>query len=256
MIPVITDTHAHVFYGQYDADREAMLERARTAGVTRVVVVGTDAESSAQAFALAAQHPGLYPTAGIHPHDCAEKFATDRARIEELARDPRCVAVGETGLDFFRSLSPHDTQIESLRFHLALAREVAKPVIVHCRDAHPRMAEVLAEQRSVIGVMHCWSMGADELAPYLELGYYISFSGVVTYPKNDANRAAARAVPQDRILVETDCPYLAPRTKRGQRNEPAYVCETLEVVARERGVSTAELARATSENATRLFGLA
>ncbi|MCC6406516.1 MAG: TatD family hydrolase [Planctomycetes bacterium] len=253
---MITDTHSHVFYDQFDADREAMLARARAAGVSRVVVVGTDAASSRRAFELAALHPGLYPTAGIHPHDCEERFATDRDAIAELARDPRCVAVGETGLDFFRSLSAHDVQIECLRFHLALAREVAKPVIVHCRDAHPRMVDVLREARGVIGVMHCWSMGAEELEPYLELGYYISFSGVVTYPKNDANRAAARAVPLDRVLVETDCPYLAPKSRRGKRNEPAFVCETLETVARERGVSTEELARATSDNAARLFRLA
>jgi TatD DNase family protein len=253
---VITDTHAHVFYDKFDVDREAMLARARESGVTRMIVVGTDAESSKQAFELAATYPGLHPTAGIHPHDCAEKLATDRATIEELARDPRCVAIGETGLDFFRSLSPHDVQIESLRFHLELAERVKKPVIIHCRDAHPRMAEVLAERRDVIGVMHCWSMGPDELRPYLDLGYYISFSGVVTYPKNDANRAAARAVPSDRIVVETDAPYLAPKSRRGERNEPAFLAETLAVVARERGVSTDELARTTSDNATRLFRLA
>jgi TatD DNase family protein len=252
---VIVDTHAHVFYASFDADREAMLRRARAAGVERMLVVGTDAQTSRRAFELAAQHPGLYPTAGIHPHDCGEKLASDRDAIAGLARDPRCVAVGETGLDFFRSLSAHEVQVESLRFHLALAREVAKPVIVHCRDAHPRMVDELARERGVVGVMHCWSLGAAELAPYLELGYYVSFSGVVTYPKNEENRAAARAVPLDRLLVETDCPYLAPQSRRGARNEPAFVCETLEAVARARGTTRDELARATSENAARLFRL-
>lgn len=253
---MITDTHAHVFYDAFDADRDAMLARASAAGVSRVIVVGTDAASSRAAFELAARHPGLFPTAGIHPHDCEQRFASDRDEIARLAHDPRCVAIGETGLDFFRSLSSHDAQLESLRFHLELARATAKPVIVHCRDAHPRMAEVLGEARGVIGVMHCWSLGPDELAPYLELGYSISFSGVVTYPKNVANRAAARAVPLERLLVETDCPYLAPQSRRGKRNEPAYVAETLDVIARERGVSSAELARITSENAARLFQLA
>lgn len=252
---MITDTHAHVFYDAFDADRDAMLARASAAGVSRVIVVGTDAASSRAAFELAARHPGLFPTAGIHPHDCEARIDADRDTITELAHDPRCVAVGETGLDFFRSLSSHDAQLRSLRFHLELARATTKPVIVHCRDAHPRMAEVLGEAPGVIGVMHCWSMGPAELAPYLDLGYFISFSGVVTYPKNEANRAAARAVPLERLLVETDCPYLAPQARRGKRNEPAFVAETLDVIARERGVASAELARITSENATRLFRL-
>jgi TatD DNase family protein len=253
---VITDTHAHVFYDRFDADREAVLERARAAGVTRMVLVGTDVESSRQCFELAARHPGvLYPTAGIHPHDASRSDEAARAEIESLCRRPDCVAVGETGIDHYRHLSPRDAQLDNFRWHLRLARELDKPVIVHCREAHEDTLELLRERRGVRGVMHCYTYGERELPPYLELGLHISFSGVVTYPKNELNRAAARAVPLDRLLVETDCPYLAPQSKRGSRNEPALVREVLETLATVRGEGFDQLARATSDNAARLFGL-
>lgn len=252
---MITDTHAHVFWSTFDADREEVLERARAAEVSRMVVVGTNLATSRAAFELCAGRSGLFPTAGIHPHDCAEAGPDDYAAIEALARDPACVGVGETGLDLFKEFSPRAQQSESFHWHLELARALDKPVIVHCRDAHDETVALLREFPGVRGVMHCYTMGPDELAPYLEAGLYISFSGVVTFPRNEANRAAARAVPADRLLVETDCPYLAPQGRRGQRNEPALVRGVLEVVARERGTDFEELARATSRNAARLFGL-
>jgi len=252
---LITDTHAHVFWSTFDADREEVLERARAAEVSRMVVVGTNLETSRAAFELCRGRVGLFPTAGVHPHDCAEAGAEDYAAIAELARERACVGVGETGLDLFKEYSPRERQAESFRWHLALARELDKPVIVHCRDAHEPTVELLREFPGVRGVMHCYTMGPDELAPYLEAGLYISFSGVVTFPRNEANRAAARAVPEERLLVETDCPYLAPQGQRGRRNEPALVRGVLEVLARERGVGFEQLARATSRNAARLFGL-
>lgn len=252
---MITDSHAHVFWSSFDADREAVLERARAAGVSRMVVVGTNLATSRAAFDLCRGRVGLFPTAGIHPHDCAEAGEADYAGIEALARDPACVAVGETGLDHFKEFSPRAAQEQSFRWHLRLARELDKPVIVHCRDAHEPTVELLREFPGVRGVMHCYTMGPDELAPYLEAGFYISFSGVVTYPRNEANRAAARAVPIERLLVETDCPYLAPQGQRGRRNEPALVRGVLEVLARERRSDFEDLARATSNNAARLFDL-
>jgi TatD DNase family protein len=252
---VITDTHAHVFWSEFDADRDEVLARARAAGVERMIIVGTNPRTSQQAFALAEGVPGLYPTAGIHPHDSAEHGAASRAEIAALCRRRECVAVGETGLDWFKSFSPRDAQIENFRWHLELARELALPIIVHSRDAHADTLEMLREFRGVRGVMHCYTLGARELEPYLELGLFISFSGVVTYPKNDENRAAARAVPSERLLVETDCPFLAPQGRRGKRNEPALVRSVLECVAGVRGVEFEELARETSRNAARLFGL-
>jgi TatD DNase family protein len=255
VIAVITDSHAHVYYDRFDSDRDEVLERARAAGVTRMVLVGTDVESSRRCFELASRYPGLYPTAGIHPHEASHSDAAARAEIESLCRRPDCVAVGETGLDHFRNLSPRDAQLDNFRWHLRLARELGRPAIVHCREAHDDTVELLREHRGVRGVMHCYTYGETELAPYLELGLYVSFSGVVTYPKNELNRAAARAVPLDRLLVETDCPYLAPQSKRGTRNEPALVREVLETLARVRGEPFEELARATHENAARLFRL-
>ena len=255
LLRVITDTHCHLYWSSFDADRAEVLARARAAGVTRMVVVGTDVATSRAAFELAAREPGLHPTAGIHPHDASAADDAARAAIRELCGRPACVGVGETGLDRFKEWSPLVAQRDAFRWHLELARELGKPVVVHSRDAHADTVEALREVPGVRGVMHCYTMGPDELAPYLELGFSISFSGVVTFPRNEANRAAARLVPLDRLLVETDAPYLAPQGRRGARNEPAFVALVLEAIARERGVDAAELARATSANAEALFGL-
>jgi len=252
---VITDTHAHVFWSDFDADRALVLERARAAGVSRMIVVGTNPLTSRQAFELCAGEAGLFPTAGIHPHDSALEPEAARAQIAELCRLPACVAVGETGLDWFKNFAPREAQISNFRWHLELAGSLGLPIVVHCREAHEDTLALLREFRGVRGVMHCYTMGVRELEPYLELGLYISFSGVVTFPRNVDNRAAARAVPQDRLLVETDCPFLAPQGQRGRRNEPALVRTVLEHIAAQRGVELVELAQATSRNASRLFGL-
>lgn len=252
---MITDTHAHVFWKDFDQDRDQVLERARQAGVGRMIVVGTDLESSRACFALCEGVPGLYPTAGIHPHDARGIGPEQYSPIEELCRRRECVAVGETGLDYFKEYSPRADQRRGFRWHAELARALDKPLIVHCRDAHRDTLEILRGVPGVRGVMHCYTMGVEELPHYLELDFYISFSGVVTYPKNEANRAAARTVPEDRLLVETDCPFLAPQGRRGQRNEPAFVRHVLESVAETRGVSVDRLAERTSANAARLFGL-
>lgn len=252
---MITDTHAHLYWSSFDADRELVIERARAADVSRMIVVGTDVATSRAAFELCAGRPGFFPTAGIHPHDAHASDATARAAIEELCRESACVAVGETGLDWFKEFSPRAAQLENFAWHADLARTLDKPLVVHCRDAHDDTVAVLRAHQGVGGVMHCYSMGAQELPPYLELGFYISFSGVVTYPKNVANREAARACPLERILFETDSPYLAPQGKRGKRNEPANVRDVVEDVARLRGMDARELARISSANAARLFAL-
>lgn len=252
---MITDTHAHVFWKDFDADRDEVFERAREAGVGRMLLVGTDLGTSRQCFELCSGHDDLYPTAGIHPHDAQGVTEETLQEIERLCRRDDCVAVGETGLDYFKEYSPRDDQRRAFRWHLELARELDKPVIVHCRDANEDTLELLREVPGVRGVMHCFTMGEAELAPYLELGFYISFSGVVTYPKNTDNRAAAVAVPEERLLVETDCPFLAPQGKRGKRNEPALVKLVLEHIAEARGADATQLARVTSDNAARLFAL-
>lgn len=252
---MITDTHSHLFWKRFDDDREEVIARAKAAGVGRMLVVGTNLETSRLSFELAAQHEGLFPTAGLHPHDVVELAEDTREEIATLCARKECVAVGETGLDYFREYSPHATQREWFRWHLELAKLLDKPAIIHCREAHEDTARILAEYPGVRAVMHCYSMGEAELAPYLEMGLHISFSGVVTYPKNDDNRAAAAAVPADRLLIETDCPFLAPQPMRGQRNEPAFVTATLEAVATVRATDPTELALQTSRNAATLFGL-
>lgn len=252
---MITDTHAHIFWDSYAPDREDVLRRAREAGVGRMVVVGTDVATSKACFELCAGREGLYPTAGIHPHDAEGADADALAEVERLCSRKECVAVGETGLDYFKEYSPRDAQRTAFAWHLELARRLEKPVIVHCRDAHDEVVEAIRAAPGVRGVMHCYTMGPEELPPYLEAGFHISFSGVVTYPRNEANREAARAVPADRILVETDCPFLAPQGHRGKRNEPALVRRVLETLAEVRGVELDGLARQTSENAERLFDL-
>ncbi|MFT7487274.1 MAG: TatD DNase family protein [Candidatus Paceibacteria bacterium] len=253
---MITDTHSHIFWNNFDEDRAAVIERAREAGVDRMLVVGTDLETSRSCFSLCEGQPGLYPTAGIHPHDAEGVSDETLAAIRELCGRPECVAVGESGLDYFKEYSPREDQQRMFRQHLRWAVELDKPIIVHSREAHEDTLRLIGEFPGVRGVMHCYTMGTLELGPYLDLGFYISFSGVVTFPKNSANREAAREVPSNRLLVETDCPFLAPQGNRGKRNEPALVVEVLRCVAETRSLDIGELATITSDNATRLFGLA
>ncbi len=252
---MITDSHCHVFDLAFAEDRTAVLERARTAGVGRMIVVGTDHGTSLQALELSADEPGLYATAGVHPHAATSLDFATQGEIAALCRRPDCVAVGETGLDFFKGYGHPEAQRSSFRWHLELAREIDKPVVIHCRDAHDDVVAALRAVPGVRGVMHCYSLTERELEPYLEAGLMISFSGIVTYPANDGNRRAATAVPAESLLVETDCPYLPPQGHRGQRNEPAFVERTLQRIAELREVDPALLAHQTTLNASRLFGL-
>jgi TatD DNase family protein len=254
---VITDTHAHIYWDGLREDVEGVIARSRDAGVSRIVVVGTDVKSSHAAFELCRGRAMLHPTAGVHPHEAKDFDAGVKTEIERLCRLQECVAVGETGMDHFKAFSPRDDQLAGFAWHAELAREIGKPLIVHSRDAHADTLDVLRAARGVRGVMHCWTMGTEELPHYLDLGFWISFSGVVTYPKNEHIRAAARAVPEDRIVFETDCPFLAPQKHRGRwPNEPALVRETLEFVAALRGADAGALARTSTANASALFGLA
>lgn len=255
MTPRVFDSHCHIWWDQFDADRDEVIERARAAGVDRMVVVGTTPETSREALDLASRHDGIYGTAGLHPHD-AELFSDEtRAEIRALCERADCVAVGETGLDWFKEWAPRDDQLASFRWHLELGRELDKPVVIHSRDAHEDTARLVAEVPGAPGVMHCFVMGPDELPPYLDAGLYVSFSGIVTFKASEANREAARQCPEDRILVETDAPFLAPVPHRGKRNEPAFCADTLRLVADVRGVSVEHMAEVTSRNAARLFGL-
>lgn len=252
------DTHAHLHFPDYADDLALVLARSRAAGIVGLVTVGSDVANSAAAAALAGTEPDVWASAGVHPHHAAEVDASALAEIERLAAHARVVAVGEIGLDFFRNLSPHDAQARAFRAQLAVARRVRKPVIVHCRDAHAEALAILTAERvaDIGGVMHCFSGDVPIARACLDLGLFISLAGPVTYRNARALPDVARFVPADRLVVETDCPYLPPDGYRGKRNEPAYLALTAARVAGLRGEPLETLAACTTANARALFGAA
>jgi TatD DNase family protein len=255
--PELFDTHTHLHFPEFADDLPEVLARARAAGVRRMLTVGTDVETSRAAIALAAREPDVWAAVGVHPHDAGEADEAVLAEIERLAGAPRVVAVGEIGLDFFRDLSPRGAQAATFRRLLALARRVGKPVLIHCRDAHDDVLAVLAEERvgEVGGIMHCFSGDVAIARRCLDLGLLVSLAGPVTYPNARALSDVARFVPGDRLVLETDCPFLPPQGHRGKRNEPAYVALTAARVAGLRGEPLADLAARASDNARRLLGV-
>jgi TatD DNase family protein len=257
-LPVQTgaiDTHCHLFL--VDREPSLVVEEARTAGVERLICVGVDPETSARSLELADSIAGVFATAGMHPHDAASFDAAAGARIEELLHDPRIVAVGECGLDFHRMRSPAEDQIRALKVHVALSNETGKPMVVHVRDAWPDVLRVLDEGSAERVVIHCFSGDASIARECASRGYWISFAGNVTYPKNEHLRQAARVVDIHRILVETDAPFLAPQKLRGRDNEPANVVFTIEEIARVRDEEPKAITDATAHNARNAFpGLA
>ncbi len=258
-MPLI-DSHAHLDSEDYAADLDAVVARARAAGLERIVCIGLWRRPGefGNALELATRDPGFFSaTVGIHPHECARVPEEDWARHAVLARDPRVVAVGETGLDFHYDHSPRPVQEASFRRSLAAAREAGKPVVVHVREADEACLRVLREDGvpPAGGVIHCFTGDAAAARAYLDLGLFISVAGVVTFKTAGAVREAVKIVPRDRLLVETDSPFLAPVPHRGRRNEPAHVVETARRVAEVWGAALDEVARATTANARRLFGI-
>jgi TatD DNase family protein len=251
----IIDVHTHLDMPQFADDLDVVLERARAAGVVRMVCVGVDLASSRQSVHLARVHPGgIAAAVGIHPNDWADAGPDDMTALGELARLPEVVAVGETGLDFHYDRTPFERQVEALREHLALALETGKPLIIHARKADERVLEVLAEFGGGLrGVRHCFDGSPAVAEEYLAAGLHISFGGAVTRPGHKKLRAAAGAVPADRLLVETDCPYQSPARYAGQRNEPAYVVEVVRALAALRGTTPEDIAAVTTANAEGLF---
>ncbi len=242
------DSHTHLaLCTEPDA---ALVEAARAAGVERIVTVGTDAQSCAQALAAAEAFDGVYAAIGCHPNN-AELLDEDQLRRD--AAHPRCVAIGETGLDYYRDRSPRDAQRRAFEFHIELAREVDKPLVIHTRDAATDTLTLLHSQAAGLRVvLHCFSM-PEHLAQCIDAGWWFSFAGNVTYPKNVAIAAAAALAPIERLLVETDAPYLAPQSRRGRPNEPAAVVETATFVAAQRGLTYEDLETAIHASATSVF---
>jgi TatD DNase family protein len=252
----LVDSHAHL--DGYGDETEAVIARALAAGVGRIVVVGLWRAPGdfGNAHALAAARPEVFaPIAGVHPHDCEKVPEADWNRLVALARDPATRAVGEIGLDYHYDFSPREDQRRWFRRQLDLARELEKPVVIHTREADDDTLAILREARPDRGLIHCFTAGPDAARAYLDLGFHISIAGVVTFKNAEAIREAVKLVPLDRLLVETDSPYLAPIPCRGQRNEPAHLKHVAEAVARVKGVSFEELAARTTENARRFFGL-
>ena len=258
----LVDTHAHLMDAAFDADREAVFERARTAGVAALIVVGYDLPSSRAALDIAARQ-AAFAAAGIHPNMAAEAPASHFEMIAELARDQRVVAIGETGLDTYRQYTPPERQREAFDWHLRLAEELGLPVIVHNRQADAQVADALENSAArrlrgasdgVPGVLHCFSSTDPSfLTRMLEAGYYVSFAGTLTFKTASDLRAMAARVPLDRLLVETDCPYLAPVPHRGQRNEPAFLRVTATCLAGIQNLAPEVLQATLWRNSVRVF---
>jgi TatD DNase family protein len=255
----LIDSHAHVDGPEFDGDRADVLARARAAGVRRMIVIGAvgDPGSAERAVALAEADPEVFATVATHPHDVDKMTPAWWDVHERLAPHPRVVAIGETGLDFYYDHSDRAAQVAAFHRFVELARRVGKPVVCHIRDAHAEARAVLTESRAAdLGVIiHCFTGTPDDAAAYAAMGCYVSFSGIVTYKNAQPIRDAVARVPLDRVLVETDCPYLSPVPMRGKRNEPAFVTHTAAAVAQAAGVPLAELAAATVANTTRIFRL-
>ncbi len=258
---MLIDTHTHVDMPVYDGDREAVIGRAREAGIGAMIAVGAHPGSSREAVALARRHDFVYAAVGIHPHDVKEVQGPEAdavyGELEELARDSKVVAWGETGLDYYYEHSARDLQQTHFRRQIRTARRLGLPLIVHSRNAEEDTLSILREEKAgeVGGVFHCFSGDAVLAEGALAMGFYLSFSGILTFKNAGALAEVAKTIPADRLLVETDCPYLTPNPYRGKRNEPAYVRYVVEKIAEVRGMTPEDAARVTAENARRLFRL-
>lgn len=259
----IIDTHAHLDMEAFNEDREAVISRAKAAGVETIITVGIDLESSRAAIGLAERYPGVLATVGFHPSDANRMTEVDVAALEKLASRPEVVAVGETGLEFYRNHSSRESQIRAFRWQLKLADRVDLPVIIHCRDADAEMIGILREWISRLrqqeenppGVIHCFRGNPENALQYLEMGFYLSLGAYIGYPSSRKDYETIRSIPLDKVVAETDCPFLPPQAHRGERNEPAYLPLTVRALAEIRGESPEVIAEATSANARRLFRL-
>jgi len=256
----LIDSHAHIDFPQFADDRDAMLERARAAGVTTLLAVGTGPgpEKLDSALPFAEQHDWIYATVGIHPHEAREVTPQHLQELSRLAEHPKVIAWGEIGLDYFYDHSPRETQHKVFRDQMELASHAKLPIIIHCRDAWTDCLNLLEEHwkpTTLGGILHCFSSTLEDARRGVDMGFLISFAGNSTYPKAQNLRDVAKVLPLEKLLIETDSPYLAPQPYRGKRNEPAYVAEVARILASVRDLSPEEFAAATSDNFRRLFRL-
>ena len=256
----LIDSHAHIDFPQFAEDRDAVLERARAVGVTTLLAIGTGPgpEKLDSALPFAQQHDWIYATVGIHPHEAKEVTPHHLDELARLAKHRKVIAWGEIGLDYFYDHSPRETQHKVFRDQMALAHQAKLPIIIHCRDAWSDCMDILEQHwkpTGIGGILHCFTSTLEDARRGLDMGFLISFAGNSTYPKAQNLRDIAKALPLEKILIETDSPYLAPQPYRGKRNEPAYVAEVARTIASVRDLSADEIAAATSQNFRRLFRL-
>lgn len=253
---MLIDTHCHLDFPDFAAERDDIVARAHAAGVKQMITISTRVRKFPEILAIAEKYPTVFCSVGTHPHNADEELDIPVSELIELARHPRVVAIGEAGLDYFYDNAPREAQAIGLRNHIAAARETGLPLVIHSRSADEDMAAILTEETGKGAfpfLLHCFSSGPELARVGVELGGYVSFSGILTFPKSEELREIAKTVPLERMLVETDAPYLAPKPFRGKRNEPAYVAHTAAVLAETVGLSAEEIARITTENAFRIF---
>ena len=253
---MLVDSHCHLDFPDFAAELDAVVARARAAGIGRMVTISTKVKKQTQLIAIAEKYPDVFCTVGTHPHHASSEMDVDATMLVGLSKHPKVVAIGEAGLDYHYDTGPRDDQLKSFREHIAAARETGLPLVIHARDCDADMAAVLTEEVTkgpFKAVLHCFTAGAALARTAIDLGLYIGFTGILTFKSSQSLRDIAKSLPADRILVETDSPYLAPVPYRGKRCEPAYVAETAKVLAATRGIAEAEIARQTTENFFRLF---
>ncbi len=254
----IFDSHCHLHFGDhYRDDLADVIARAQRYGVGSMVTIGIDVDDSRRAVELAESHPRVFAAVGVHPHDVAGMGRGDYSLLERLAGSGRVVAIGEIGLDFYRNLSPREDQEKHFVGQMNLARELGLPVVIHCRDAHSALQSLMKEHKAdqVGGIVHCFSGSPEDAAFYLDMGFYISVAGPLTYPKAELLRRSVKQVPLNRLLVETDAPFLSPQPMRGKRNEPAWVVATFVALCRVKDVSLKEGAQRLRENLKEVLGI-
>ncbi|MDY0190346.1 MAG: TatD family nuclease-associated radical SAM protein [Desulfuromonas sp.] len=251
------DTHAHLDGERFNDDLDAVIQRAHAAGVHNIITVGCDIESSQASIKLSEGYPNIYAAVGIHPHEAEQATAAAMSHLEQLAQHERVVAIGEIGLDYYRNHGPYTQQHQALRKQIHLAQRCKLPIIIHDREAHADTLRIIKEENGGCngGVFHCFSGDIAMAKQCVDLGFHLSFTGSITYPKNCDIRETINHIPLERILVETDCPYLAPQKWRGKRNVPAYVVNTAQQIAQIKQLSLDDIARITTQNAQRLFGI-
>lgn len=253
---MLIDTHCHLDFPDFEAERDAIVARARAAGVGQMITISTRVKKFETILGIAKSYPDVFCSVGTHPHNADEELDIETTDLVRLSAHPKVVAIGEAGLDYFYDNAPRDAQAIGLRRHIAASRETQLPLVIHSRSADEDMADILTEETGKGAfpfLLHCFSSGPELAKVGVDLGGYISFSGILTFPKSEELREIARTVPHDRMIVETDAPYLAPKPFRGKRNEPAYVAHTAQVLAETIGVSTEEIAAITTDNAFRVF---